>query len=71
MLNDNKRKYGTRILSNDTFSEGPNKSYFIEYEINSSTADGAKTKGTFQIKKLEGKSGIYSYSFVLMKGVDF
>lgn len=43
----------------------------IDYEVNSTTASGGKSKGSIYIRGLKNQNGIDSYKFVLEKGVDF
>lgn len=43
----------------------------IDYEVNSTTALGAKTKGSIYIRGIKGEEGYDSYKFILEKGVDF
>lgn len=43
----------------------------IDYEVNSTTAEGAKTKGSIYIRGLKGDDGYDSFKFILEKGVDF
>lgn len=46
-------------------------SYLIDYEVNSSTAHGAKSKGSVYIRGIKGGEGYDSYKFIMEKGVDF
>ena len=46
-------------------------SYLIDYEVNSTTASGGKSKGSIYIRGVKGQNGVDSYKFVLEKGVDF
>ena len=39
--------------------------------MNSTTAQGAKTKGSIYIRGVKGDQGYDSFKFVLEKGVDF
>jgi hypothetical protein len=43
----------------------------IDYEVNSSTANGAKTKGSIYIRGIKGGEGFDSFKFIMEKGVDF
>ena len=58
-------------MSTDSYSQGDNVSYMIDYQVNSTTADGAKSKGSVYIRGLKGEQGIDSFKFVLEKNVDF
>ena len=66
-----KTTQGGKILSTDSYSQGDNVSYMIDYQVNSTTADGAKSKGSVYIRGLKGEQGIDSFKFVLEKNVDF
>lgn len=48
-----------------------NVSYLIDYEVASSTAEGAKSKGSIYIRGIKGDGGFDSYKFILEKGFDF
>ena len=48
-----------------------NVSYLIDYEVKSTTAEGAKNKGSIYIRGIKGDGGFDSYKFVLEKSVDF
>ena len=43
----------------------------IDYEVNSTTAVGAKNRGSIYIRGIKGDGGFDSYKFVLEKSVDF
>ena len=43
----------------------------IDYAVNSSTALGAKSKGSIYIRGIKGEGGFDSFKFVLEKGFDF
>ncbi len=43
----------------------------IDYEVNSSTVSGGKSKGSIYIRGIKNQNGLDSYKFVLEKGVDF
>ena len=58
-------------MSTDSYSQGDNVSYMIDYQVNSTTADGAKSKWSVYIRGLKGEQGIDSFKFVLEKNVDF
>ena len=45
--------------------------YQKDYEVNSTTADGAKTRGSVYIRGLKDKEGYDSFKFILEKAVDF
>jgi len=59
------------VVTTDSFVKGENVSYLIDYEVNSSTGQGFKTKGSVYIRGSKGENGFDSYKFVLEKGVDF
>lgn len=67
-----KSKYGARVLETDSFSREDNISYRIDYENNSSTAMGGKSKGSIYIRGVKSEAkGIDSFKFVMEKSVDF
>jgi hypothetical protein len=63
--------YGSRVISTDSFVQDENVSYLVDYEVHSSTAEGAKSKGSIYIRGIKGDGGFDSYKFILEKGVDF
>jgi hypothetical protein len=64
-------KYGGRVLSTDSFMKDDNVSYLIDYQDDSSTAPGGKSKGSIYIRGIKSSNGIDSYKFVMEKSVDF
>lgn len=69
VLNENKDK-GTRIKNNDVFKQDDMVSYLIDYEVDSSTARGAKSSGSIYIRG--AKSETYdNFKFVIEKNTDF
>lgn len=59
------------MISTDSFIQDENVSYLIDYEVNSSSAEGSKTKGSIYIRGIKGEGGFDSYKFILEKGFDF
>jgi hypothetical protein len=59
------------VINTDSHIQDDNVSYLIDYEVNSSTASGGKSKGSIYIRGVKGQNGVDSYKFVLEKGVDF
>lgn len=43
----------------------------IDYEVNSTTAEGGKSKGSVYIRGIKGGEGFDSFKFILEKAVDF
>lgn len=46
-------------------------SYLIDYEVNSTQAHGARSKGSVYIRGMKGDQGFDSFKFILEKNVDF
>lgn len=59
------------MINTDSHLQDDNVSYLIDYEVNSSTASGGKSKGSIYIRGVKGQNGVDSYKFVLEKSVDF
>ena len=62
---------GSKVIATDSFTQDDNISYMIDYAVNSSTALGAKSKGSIYIRGIKGDGGFDSFKFVLEKGFDF
>lgn len=43
----------------------------IDYQVDSSSALGSKSKGSIYIRGIKGEGGFDSYKFILEKGFDF
>ena len=71
MINSAKDTHGARVISTDSYKQGDASSYLIDYEVNSSTAQGAKTKGSVYIRGVKGDGEYDAFKFILEKGVDF
>lgn len=71
VINEGKTQYGARISGTDSFVQDENISYLIDYDVNSTTANGAKSKGSIYIRGIKGDEGFDSYKFILEKNVDF
>ena len=71
MINQARHSNGAKIVQTDSFVQEENVSYLIDYEVNSSTAHGARTKGSIYIRGIKGEQGYDSFKFILEKGVDF
>lgn len=69
VLNDNKDK-GARIKNNDVFKQDDMVSYLIDYEVESTTARGAKCSGSIYIRGVK-TDGYDSFKFVVEKNTDF
>lgn len=64
--------YGSKVVSTDSYTQDDNMSYLIDYEVDSTTARGAKNKGSIYIRGIKSQDGGYdSFKFILEKGVDF
>jgi hypothetical protein len=59
------------VITTDSYIQDENVSYLIDYEVYSTTAQGAKNKGSIYIRGIKGEGGFDSYKFVLEKSVDF
>ena len=65
---------GALKKSSNSFILKDSLSYIIDYECNSSTAPGSKSKGSIYIrgaKNMNSQNGLDSFKFVLEKDVDF
>lgn len=71
MISDGRTSFGSRIVTTDSFAQDENVSFLIDYEVNSTTAMGAKSKGSIYIRGIKGGEGFDSFKFILEKGVDF
>lgn len=71
MIRQAAQTQGARVITTDSHLQDDNVSYLIDYEVNSTTASGGKSKGSVYIRGLKNQNGIDSYKFVLEKGVDF
>jgi len=61
-----------KILSTDSFQNGDNVSYLIDYQVASSTAMGGNSKGSVYIRGIRDADKKYdSFKFILEKSVDF
>ena len=50
-----KEKDGSKVTSTDSFLKGEIVSYVIDYEVNSTTGQGFKTKGSVYIRGIRGE----------------
>lgn len=71
MIAEGKESHGSRIVGTDSYIQDENVSYLVDYEVNSSSAHGAKTKGSIYIRGVKGGDGFDAFKFILEKGVDF
>ena len=71
LIQDARQSQGSKITNTDSFSKGENVSYLIDYQVNSSTVGGTKTKGSAYIRGIRSDTGFESFKFVLEKNVDF
>lgn len=72
LINSGKEKFGSRVVSTDSYIQDENMSYLIDYEVNSTSAMGAKNKGSIYIRGIKSNDGGYdSFKFILEKAVDF
>ena len=47
-------------------------SYLVDYEVDSTTAQGAKNRGSIYIRGIKAQDGGYdTFKFILEKSVDF
>lgn len=69
MINERKND-GAKITHNDTFTRDDMVSYLTDYEVDSSTARGAKCKGSIYIRGVTG-TNYDSFKFILEKNTDF
>ena len=60
------------MITTDSFFQDDNMSYLIDYECDSTTAQGAKNKGSIYIRGIKSQDGGYdTFKFILEKSVDF
>jgi hypothetical protein len=72
LINNRKQKYGSRVISTDSFFQDDNMSYLVDYEVESTSAQGAKCKGSIYIRGIKAQDGGYdTFKFILEKSVDF
>jgi hypothetical protein len=72
LISNGKKQYGSRVISTDSYTQDENMSYLIDYEVDSTTAQGAKNKGSIYIRGIKSMDGGYdSFKFILEKSVDF
>lgn len=67
----NINEYGTFMTNNDKYVEEEKIAYLIDYLVNSTTAQGSKSKGSVYIRGVKGKEGWDSFKFILEKTSDF
>ena len=70
LLNSRKKDDGARIINTDSFTKDDMVSYLLDYDVNSTTAVGAKNKGHIYIRGVTG-GDTSSFKFILEKNVDF
>ncbi len=58
-------------MSTDSYIQDENVSYLVDYEVPSSSAEGARSKGSIYIRGIKGDGGFDSYKFILEKSFDF
>lgn len=72
MIANSKQKYGARVIQTDSFFQDDNMSYLVDYEVDSTTAQGAKNRGSIYIRGIKSRDGGYdTFKFILEKSVDF
>ena len=54
LLNSGKTTMGSRIITKDSYSQDDQVSYMIDYEVNSSTVSGGKSKGSLYLRGIRG-----------------
>lgn len=60
------------MITTDSFFQDDNVSYLVDYKVDSTTAQGAKSKGSIYIRGIKSRDGGYdSFKFILEKSVDF
>jgi len=64
-------KYSSRIRDRETFKNQDNVSQKIDYQVASSTANGANCTGTIYIRGIKGPDGNDSFKFIMEKSNDF
>ena len=70
VLNQNKDKSKAKIKNNDAFKQDDMISYLIDYELESTTAKGAKSGGSIYIRGVQNDN-YDSFKFVIEKNTDF
>lgn len=70
VLNENKESNAAKIKNNDVFKQDDMISYLIDYEVNSTTARGAKSTGSIYIRGVKNEN-FDSFKFVIEKNTDF
>jgi hypothetical protein len=70
VLNEHKDKSSAKIKNNDVFKQDDMMSYLIDYEIDSTTARGAKSTGSIYIRGVKNEN-FDSFKFVIEKNTDF
>ena len=64
-------EYGSKVINTDSYLQEENISYLIDYEENSTTALGSKSKGSLYIRGVKATDGGYdTFKFILEKGTD-
>jgi len=66
-----KSAYKSKVTSTDSFSQGDNVAYMIDYQTKSSGADGAHCKGSVYLRGVRSEGSFDSFKFVMEKSNDF
>lgn len=63
--------FGSKITATDSYMKDDSVSYMIDFENNSTTAMGGRSKGSIYLRGVRGQNGTDSFKFVFEKSVDF
>lgn len=66
-------KYGSKVHETDTFEKLDTLTHVVDYEASSTTAEGAKCRGSIYVRgiKSDPKGEYDTFKFILEKSVDF
>lgn len=70
-MDQGKKKHNVRVTGNDSYIAEENVAYLVDYQVNSSTVEGTKCKGSVYIRGVKGEHGLDSFKFILEKSNDF
>lgn len=69
--NQHKKRYGVAVTHQDSYLADENVAYSIDFQVNSSTVEGTKSRGSVYIRGVKGADGWDSFKFILEKSHDF
>ena len=70
-MEEGKKQYGVRVTNSDSYLADENVSYLLDYNVDSTTIGGTKSKGSVYIRGYKGQDGWDSFKFTLEKSLDF